>query len=586
MVKIYQTASDAAKGKFSVEFASKHYYYAIIAKIKQYPFDKMGRTWLLNVSDLKKVIVDIATIKLESVHVDLSIFQGYFADRESKAELLELRETLDGMDSGVKLDYSQLLPFQHIGVIYMDTVKNGIIADRVGLGKTIQALGCIRKWTDDDRIDKAIVVATSSIADKWRGDALKFISDDALILRGTKDKREGMFKEFADSDKPLILIVSYDTLRNDWKNYMSDSITFRFAVVCDEIQKLKNTSSKRSKAVKALTSHPLCHNKLGLSATYIETSMNDLFGTMLVIDDSAFGTSYTSFAARFLHMDSYGIVRGHKNTAEAHKIMSLRSVRRTKPMVKDQLDAMLPEVNENTLWVELSAEEKAMYNDIVDKVVDRISDMERAEKVSLQTLLTQTTLLRQACLSTDMFGFEPSVSTKMETLMETIPDIVTDDKVVVFCHFKKFIDLMEERLHSEGYKTIAMHGGRPEGLPKNRQPLVDKFQESSDINILLTSDILAEGVDIPGAGYIINTDILWNPAKITQRNGRIDRLNQMRRVIYVINILTNRTIEQEMHKRLYDRYQMGLEVMDGGVEETRIKKITYSDVRKMLRKVL
>jgi SNF2 family DNA or RNA helicase len=90
-------------------------------------------------------------------------------------------------------------------------------------------------------------------------------------------------------------------------------------------------------------------------------------------------------------------------------------------------------------------------------------------------------------------------------------------------------------------------------------------------------------VDMPFATYVINVDTLWNPAKMTQRCGRIDRLNQEAENIYVINLWMKQSIEEKMSEKLYEREELANQVIDGGVTEQRVRRLRFNDLKNMIR---
>lgn len=585
MVKIIRTKN--SDSKVDVTLQSKNNFYVIKSILKSYVgswYDKTNRVWKISIEDVDDFVDKVVNFDDEIVQADLGIYdvaQTYVSKRK---DLLDLRNSLDGADSGVKLlkNY-QLMPFQHVGVKFLTEVRHGIIADKVGLGKTMQGFCAAYKMIKMDRIaDKCIVIVPNSLKVKWKRDIEKFLGEESVLLEGAKNERQGVFREWLNSDS-LFLITSYDTLRIDYERYISETMFCNFGVICDEIQYLKNTSTKRSQRVREFVNGDLCKFRLGLSATYVETGLEDLFGVMLVIDENVFGKSYYRFVDRYLKVNYVGKVIGYRNVEEATYKMKFSAIRRHKEQVKDQLKTFLPKINVNTLWVELSKIQKKAYNEVLDKVVEQVLDMEKADKISMANIMSQMLYLRQVSISTGLIYHQEESSAKMDTLKEIIPSIVEDNKVVIFCFFVDFIDYMEKEFNKMGINCIAMHGKRPEGKASVRQDYIDKFQNSKDIPILLTSDILKEGVDLEKTSYVINTDILWNPASMVQRIGRIDRLNQVNSNIYAINIWSQGTIEEEMAKRIYEREELATQVMDDGYIEKRVRKITFSDVKKMLR---
>jgi hypothetical protein len=94
-----------------------------------------------------------------------------------------------------------------------------------------------------------------------------------------------------------------------------------------------------------------------------------------------------------------------------------------------------------------------------------------------------------------------------------------------------------------------MTGGTP---MKDRDRLIDEFRHG-DIDILLCSEIGSEGLDFEFCNVIVNYDLPWNPMRLEQRIGRLDRFGQTSAVIHILNFNIPGTIDSEIFLRLYNR---------------------------------
>jgi len=556
---------------------------SIISSIVGSYYFTTTRVWRVPAEDLDDIISKLLVYRTLIIQVDLAIMNIVEQVYKARTELDTLRNRIDGVDCGIKfVDGYELLPFQHVGVEFLCRVKNGILADKVGLGKTMQSFSAALKLIQNNQAKKCIFVVPNKMRLKWQLDIKKFLGIDAQVIHttGGQSARDLLFKNWAESDS-LFCIISYDLVRIDWE-VISNYLNFDYGVVFDEIQYLKNMNSKRSKICKELAGIDKCKFKFGLSATYIETGLDNLFNEMLVIDDGVFGKSFSRFAERYLKLDYFGKVIGIRNEEEVKSKMQYVAIRRHKEQVKEQLKSKLPHINENTLWIDMPAEQKKVYNEVLEGVIKAVKDMERAEKISSANILAQMVYLRQVSLSPLLVGSSVKSSGKLEALLEMMPEVVEENKVVVFCHFVKFIDIMEEELKKIGIKSYAIHGQRKEGLDAAR--IVRKFDDNNDVKVLLASDMIKEGQDIPSASYVMNMDILWNPASMTQRVGRIDRLNQKSENIYIVNFWNAQGIDQDMYKVVYEREGMANTIMDDGYQEKRVKKLSFGDLKKMLRR--
>ena len=125
------------------------------------------------------------------------------------------------------------------------------------------------------------------------------------------------------------------------------------------------------------------------------------------------------------------------------------------------------------------------------------------------------------------------------------------EKVVVFSYFRATLGYLHERLDKDGVRAIVLHGGTPD-----KDATVSRFRESRDDNVLLSSEVGSEGIDLQFAGVVINYDLPWNPMRIEQRIGRIDRLGQQAEKIHVWNLFYNETIDARIYERLFERLEI------------------------------
>jgi superfamily II DNA or RNA helicase len=163
-----------------------------------------------------------------------------------------------------------------------------------------------------------------------------------------------------------------------------------------------------------------------------------------------------------------------------------------------------------------------------------------------------------------------SRDSKFETLRGLLSDYIgkhPNEKVVVFSYYPGTLTYLEERLREEGIQGLVLHGsiGRP------KQEVISEFRTDPAIRVLLSSEVASEGVDLQFCRVLVNYDLPWNPMKVEQRIGRLDRLGQKADKISIINLGHAETIDHRIYTRLMERLQIftralgGLEGILGGV---------------------
>jgi superfamily II DNA/RNA helicase len=90
----------------------------------------------------------------------------------------------------------------------------------------------------------------------------------------------------------------------------------------------------------------------------------------------------------------------------------------------------------------------------------------------------------------------------------------------------------------------------------DKSAVIEQFRIDPTIRVLLSSEVASEGVDLQFSRFLINYDLPWNPMKVEQRIGRIDRLGQQAEKIFIWNLVYDDTIDSRILTRLYQRLDL------------------------------
>lgn len=132
-------------------------------------------------------------------------------------------------------------------------------------------------------------------------------------------------------------------------------------------------------------------------------------------------------------------------------------------------------------------------------------------------------------------------------------------KVVLFAYFRDTLRYLEERFSEEGIAAVLLMGGM------DKQQALRRFSSPDGPRILLASEVASEGIDLQFSSLLVNYDLPWNPMRIEQRIGRIDRIGQRAEKIIILNIFQKDTLDERVYVRLFDRLKI-FENALGGVE--------------------
>lgn len=140
---------------------------------------------------------------------------------------------------------------------------------------------------------------------------------------------------------------------------------------------------------------------------------------------------------------------------------------------------------------------------------------------------------------------------KLETLLDNLKkhDILKNKKMIIFTESKETAEYLAENINNSlGNIALLFHGNSPEVI---RDKVIDNFDararnKKDDYKILVSTEVLSEGVNLHRANIVINYDIPWNPTRLMQRVGRINRIDTPFDKIYTFNFFPTRQSDSEI----------------------------------------
>lgn len=146
----------------------------------------------------------------------------------------------------------------------------------------------------------------------------------------------------------------------------------------------------------------------------------------------------------------------------------------------------------------------------------------------------------------------PEEDPKLEKLYEVINQKQTEEnnRVILFSSFRHTLRYVREHLIKKGYRVAQVDGSVPdeERFKIRERFLMDRDQDDA-VDVLLFSEVGCEGLDYQFCDTMINYDLPWNPMRIEQRIGRIDRRGQKSEAVRIYNMITEGTIDAVIHDR-------------------------------------
>lgn len=469
-----------------------------------------------------------------------------------KAHMLSLGEAIEELQSleQLKAGRIQVLPHQIEAVMTAINRMHcrAILADEVGLGKTIEAGLILKEYLVRGLVRSVLVLTPAPLTTQWRGEMdAKF--GEAFVVADRDDDEH--FKGWHAHDR---LIVSLDTAKQP-HNAQEISRRRWDMLVVDEAHRLKNSQTAAYQFVKSLDAR----FKLFLTATPVQNSLFELYNLVDLLCEGMLGTP-ESFRNLYVE-DAKGRVL--KNPEALSNVLSRVMVRHRRA----QVGIRFVERKVETVRLTGSAEEMALHDAVVDYVAKglgqakgqktlafirlsrMLSSSPQALAKTVEAMARQTTvedgeeLGRIAQLARQVQG-----SSKLEALRKVLAE--TGDKAIVFTGFYETQEFLAERLRADGLKVLLFNGKMSQ---KEKDRTIVAFKADGDV--LLCTDAGSEGVNLQFCHVLVNYDLPWNPMRVEQRIGRVHRIGQTRDVV-IVNLSIHGTIEDYVLQILEQKIEL------------------------------
>lgn len=455
------------------------------------------------------------------------------------------------------LDYI-LRDYQKTGYKWMKTLAHygfgGVLADDMGLGKSIQSISYILSELSEIRENKlpVLIVCPSSLTYNWSNEFMKFTPEvESIVIDGNRQERIQIHKEIKDID---VIITSYPLLLKDIEWFEKQSF---HTVFFDEAQFFKNPVTKTARTVKKIKAK----YRFALTGTPIENSIEELWSIFHVVFPELFGNL----------KDFSNITR--KTIAKRISPFLLRRL-------KEDVLPELPQKMESIETVELQIDQKELYAAYLAKL--RHDTMKHLDKDTLRKnrikILAGLTRLRQICCHPALFvdGYKGS-SSKFELLLQIVEEAkISGKRVLIFSQFTKMLGLISRELSDQGIPFFYLDGQTP---AEHRVTICNEFNNGERNFFLISLKAGGTGLNLTGADTVILYDIWWNPAVEQQAADRAHRMGQTN-VVQVIKLVAKGTIEEKMNELQEKKKHLIQEIM--GDEEQMTRSLTEEDIKELL----
>jgi SNF2 family DNA or RNA helicase len=504
--------------------------------------------------DADSLTLDLAALNEESRLKAIEDFPFQESSKRFWSLVARARRSLElpvALPVGLKAD---LRPYQKDGFRWLMRLAEwglgACLADDMGLGKTLQTLAVLLARAPKG---PSLVVAPSSLAYNWQSEARAFTPDLNMIQLRELSGR-GIGQSFQPGD---VVIASYGMIMRYAENL--SAIPWN-VMVLDEAQTIKNAQTKTAQAVQLLRSEW----SLALSGTPIENHLGDLWSLFRTLSPGLFG-EWERFRRSFV----FPIEREHSADAK-ERLKNKIAPFVLRRMKKDYLTE-LPEKSEIDLWVELSQEEKDLYDALRGQAIEQVESLTQEDpeaKTQMQILAALTRLRQASCHRALIDESYQGSSSKLDLLRERLGELrEAGHAALVFSQFTRFLGLVRRDLEELGFRVLYLDGSTP---VKERLRLVELFQGGGFDVFLISLKAGGTGLNLTRANYVFHLDPWWNPAVENQASDRAYRMGQ-RNAVTIYRLRAKDTIEEMIHTMHGEKKALVEAVLEGRGAEDRMR---------------
>ncbi|MBI2267873.1 MAG: DEAD/DEAH box helicase [Candidatus Blackburnbacteria bacterium] len=485
-------------------------------------------------------------------------------------------EDRDDMHSEKK--WSELLePYYHQVtnlITFCRRLPVTLLADDVGLGKTISAGLVTSELMARGRVTKILIVCPKLLMFQWKEELETKFGISSVIATG-----RDLIKATPPGELGAV-ITTYDSARLHLDK-ISD-VGYEMLIL-DEAHKLRNLYGidpppKRAVRFKQALEDRLFKYVLMLTATPIQNRLWDIYSLVDLLTtarghENPFGNPGI-FARRFIadaRTKARQLVPSMKDEFRSIVYGYMSRVRRADanlyfPERTVQLHKVTPTPDELKL-IDIIAEPIQKLNRLAQiSILQALTSSPHALSAQLKNMARNGTIPESLSLEVSAVVENMNGSAKLKGLSTLIDKLETerpnDWRLVIFTGRRETQTTIEEFLGKRGITCGLINGDS--GL-RNQETITQFKQKPPDIHVIVSTEAGAEGINLQAANVLANYDLPWNPMIVEQRVGRIQRLASEHAKVSIFNIILSNTFEEYIVARLMEKLQMASQAI-GDVE--------------------
>ena len=545
MINVFENNSKKVVGKTSL-FISFDYNPNVLEIIKNTEgsiYHKDFKFWEVPLNRLS-YLIDNLTL-LDDINLD-------FLPDENLSEIIE-----------PTLDY-KVRPFDHQleAIKWMINIKNGLLLDVPGLGKTLDVIYAAEELKEKYNIEHCLIICgINTLKQNWKKEIQKF-SNLSCVVIGEKVNKKGNItytsvreraEQLYNKIDEFFVIINVESLRDSTvvEGIRCSKNNFDMVVV-DEIHKLKGaTTSIQSKNLLKLSKVGKYH--FGLTGTLLVNNPLDCFIPLKFIGyEKSTYTNFKNFYCVIEQKFGHQSIAGFKNIDNLKNEIAECSLRRSKELLNLPPKFIIPE------YLELPESQQKFYTDLQSGLV------EEADRVNIKntSLLGMITRLRQATTCPSLLSSKELVNIKVDRALDLVEEITTNDnKVIIFSVFKEPLYQLKKLIKG----SLLCTGDQSDTEIADN---IYKFQNDERYKVILcTTSKMGTGITLTAASYEIFLDTPWTYAEFEQAVDRAYRIGTTKNVI-IYDLIAKDTIDERVFQLINTKKDISDYIIDNKYNET------------------
>ena len=404
-----------------------------------------------------------------------------------------------------------------------------ILADEVGLGKTIEAGLILKEYLIRGLVKRALILAPASLINQWIEELNIKFHIPAIA-----------YKKNVPIERYDVLIMSMDTAKKSPHKERIYEQDYDMIII-DEAHKLKNHKTQIYEFVQSLKKK-FC---LLLTATPIQNDVFELFYLISLLKPGHLG-NYDTFQSAFsaskhdLEHNDYlkelvnqVMVRNRREDTGiewTNRRVQIVPIKFTKEEA-EVYDLLGTLQNTGSFSLITLRKEMCSSKEATALTLSKMLEEDNAQSQEVEAILAKLMALE--------------VNSKANKTLEIIEQ--AQDKVIIFTEYRATQIYLQWYLHSKGITSVLFNGK----FNKNKRDYMKHlFKEKAQV--LIATEAGGEGINLQFCHHVINYDLPWNPMKLEQRIGRVHRLGQEHDV-HIYNLAIANTIEENILALLHTK---------------------------------